>query len=144
MAAAFADSLLGHLKKVHGEKNLNNIIHSWHYGIQGTNKAVANGKNIGENEYVRLIKGHLKRLSPQKDKKKLSKGLSAGYGGAGAPMDRTGGSVMMTEELDAGRGFKYTVCNDCGHEQIYAKHQVKCRNCNSSFPFEKIAKLLIK
>ena len=143
MAKEFADSLLGHLKKVHGEKNLNRVIHSWHYGIKGTNKAAASGENLGENEYVKLIRGHLNRLSPQKQKK-MSKALTAGYGGAGAPTSRVGGSVMMTEELDAGRGFKYVTCDQCGDEQIYAKHQVKCRKCNSSFPFAKIANLVVK
>lgn len=143
MAQEFADSLLGHLRKVHGEKNMNKVIHSWHYGIKGTNTASASGENLDENEYVKLIRGHLNRLSPQKQKK-MSKALTAGYGGAGAPTSRVGGSVMMTEELDAGRGFKYITCNQCGDEQIYAKHQVKCRKCNSSFPFAKIANLVVK
>jgi hypothetical protein len=143
MAQEFADSLLSHLKKIHGEKSLNKIIHSWHYGIRGTNKAVANGENLDDNEYVRLIRGHIKRLSPQKEKK-MSKALTAGYGGAAVPTSRIGGSVMMTEELDAGRGFKYITCDQCGDEQIYAKNQVKCRACNSSFPFSKIAKLIVK
>jgi|SRR5581483_5825224 len=143
MAADMAKSLLNHIKRIHGSKNQDKIIHSWHYGIGGTNKASESGANLKDNEYVKLIQGHLNRLKLGKQKK-LSKALTAGYGGAGAPTGRTGGSVMMTEELDAGRGFKYVTCDQCGDEQVYAKHQVKCRKCNCSFPFAKIAELVVK
>lgn len=144
MAADLAQSLLGRIKsKQKGDKN--KIIHSWHYGIQGTKKAAKElgMDNIKNDEYVRLIMKHLGKLSPQKQKK-LSKALTAGYGGAGAPTGRVGGSVMMTETLDPGRGFKYITCDHCGDEQIYAKNQVKCRKCASSFPFAKVAELIVK
>ena len=79
-------------------------------------------------------------------KEEFNKGLSAGYGGAGVPTANTGGGVLQSEALDDGRGskdksFKYVTCGDCGKEQIYSKYQVKCRDCNKSFPMEKLHKL---
>jgi len=52
----------------------------------------------------------------------IVKALTAGYGGAGAPMGRTGGSVLQAEAMDDGRGFKYITCDNCGDEQVYMKH----------------------
>lgn len=76
----------------------------------------------------------------------LIKALTAGYGGASAPGSRTGGGVLQTEKLDDGRGFKYIVCRNCGHEQVYMKHQVKCRqnDCGQHFPFDDLAKVIIR
>jgi len=76
---------------------------------------------------------------------RLNKALTAGYGGAGTPTSMTGGSVMQSEALDDGRGFKYITCDDCGHEQIHHKYQVKCRNdkCRKIFSLEKISKFFI-
>jgi hypothetical protein len=72
----------------------------------------------------------------------VMKSLTAGYGGAGAPTNATGGAVLQSESLDMGRGFKYISCDDCGEENIYMKHQTKCRKCHKSYPFYKLAKLL--
>lgn len=76
----------------------------------------------------------------------LIKALTAGYSGAAAPGNRVGGSVLQTEKLDDGRGFKYIVCRHCGHEQIYMKHQVKCRqaDCAQHFPFDDLAKVIVR
>lgn len=84
----------------------------------------------------------------------LTKMLSAGYGGAGAPTSRTGGGVLQSEELDDGRkkvkkeedstkGFKYLLCNSCGHEQVHMEHQVKCRDCNKHFPMADLAIVMV-
>lgn len=73
---------------------------------------------------------------------KFNKALTAGYGGAGVPTNLTGGGVMQAEHLDMGRGFKYIRCNECGDEQIYMKHQVKCRKCGQSFPMADLYPLL--
>ena len=84
----------------------------------------------------------------------LAKMLSAGYGGAGAPTSRSGGGVIQSEGLDDGRskikkeekstkGFKYLLCSKCGHEQIYMKHQVKCRDCNKHFPMADLAMVMV-
>lgn len=73
----------------------------------------------------------------------LTKALMAGYGGAGAPTSRAGGSVLQSESLEDGRSLKYIGCDDCGKEQVYSKYQVKCRHCNKSFPLEKLYGLII-
>jgi ribosomal protein S27E len=80
----------------------------------------------------------------------LAKALTAGYGGAGAPSNLSGGGVIQSEGLDDGRGkakkneensnsFKYLLCPNCGHEQIYMNHQVKCRDCNKHLPMSVLA-----
>jgi hypothetical protein len=78
------------------------------------------------------------------DKSKVNKALTAGYSGASAPTSRTGGSVLQTEHLDLGRGFKYIKCNGCGDEQVYMQHQVKCRKCQQHFPMADLYKLMVK
>jgi len=82
-------------------------------------------------------------------KDSLIKALTAGYGGAGSPMDNTGGGVIQSESLDDGRtskndmtGMNYISCDDCGHEQVYMKHQVKCRECGKNFSLSKLDKYL--
>jgi len=72
----------------------------------------------------------------------LIKALTAGYGGAGTPTSQTGGSVLQAE-APMGRGFNYVTCKDCGDDQIYMKHQVKCRKCNKSLPFSDIYKVMV-
>lgn len=78
------------------------------------------------------------------DKSKIEKALTAGYGGASAPGARTGGSVLQTEHLDLGRGFKHIKCNHCGDEQVYMQHQVKCRKCQQHFPMADLYKLMVQ
>jgi ribosomal protein S27E len=79
----------------------------------------------------------------------LTKALFAGYGGASAPTDRTGGSVLQPESLDnkkkkkikkLEKSFKYITCSSCGQEQVYSTYQVLCRNeeCGKAFPLYKI------
>lgn len=86
------------------------------------------------------IKSGLK--SAQNGGEEMNKALMAGYGGAGAPTGRVGGSVMQSESLDFSPPMKYVVCDDCGKSQVYAKHQVKCRHCNKSFSLEKLFRTL--
>ena len=75
----------------------------------------------------------------------LNKALTAGYGGAGVPTSRTGGSVLQAESLDDGRdGLRYIKCNSCGDEQVYMKHQVKCRKCNQHFPMADLYKFMVQ
>lgn len=73
----------------------------------------------------------------------LSKGLTAGYGGAGAPTNMTGGSVLQTESVEGGHTFKYIDCPNCGKDQPYTRYQVKCRKCGKSFPFDTLAKFML-
>lgn len=72
----------------------------------------------------------------------LTKALTAGYGGAAAPGNRTGGAVIQSESIDGARGFKYISCDNCGDEEIYMKHQIKCRKCGKNYPFSKLLKFL--
>ena len=87
-------------------------------------------------ERRKKFKGKLKDMA-------LKKALTAGYGGSGAPTNLTGGGVFQTESLEGARkaedkGFKYITCENCGKEQIYMQHQVKCRDCNKNFSLEKL------
>lgn len=75
---------------------------------------------------------------------KLVKALTAGYGGAGSPTNMTGGSVIQSESLDGARGFKYFTCPQCGKEQIYATHQVKCRDCNKNLSLEQLYDIMVR
>ena len=72
---------------------------------------------------------------------KLTKALTAGYGGAGAPSNLTGGGVLQTESLDPGSQI---TCSDCEKSQHYFKHQVKCRSCGKSFKFDTLANHFLK
>lgn len=85
----------------------------------------------------------------QNTKTKLKKALTAGYGGAGAPTNLTGGGVIQAESIDDGRTkkaddgeFKYVNCDNCGHEQVYMGHQVKCRKCRQNFNLNKLKDLM--
>lgn len=71
----------------------------------------------------------------------LRKALTAGYGGAGASTDRTGGSVLQSESLED--GFKYITCKNCGNEQVYMANQVKCRKCRQSLSFEDLLRTMV-
>jgi hypothetical protein len=85
--------------------------------------------------------GHV--LLPHNESK-IEKALTAGYSGTGAPGSRTGGSVLQSESLDLGRGFKHIKCNQCGDEQVYMQHQVKCRKCQQHFPMADLYKLMVQ
>jgi hypothetical protein len=86
-----------------------------------------------------------KRLSEEKIAKNVKKihgmvkALTAG-GGGGAPGSLTGGQVIQKESIEPKE--KYITCDNCGSEQLLTKYQVKCRNCNKSFPFAKLAKFI--
>lgn len=146
LALDFASALVGHLKKIH-KGDPNKVFHSWYHGLKGTSNAVRNGEDLNQNDYVKGVKRFYqepKKRSPAQ--KKMKKALTAGYGGASAPTSRVGGTVMMSESLEKPKGFKYITCDHCGKEQIYAKHQVKCRHndCGKAFSFEKLSKLITK
>lgn len=72
----------------------------------------------------------------------LKKALTAGYGGAAEPGNLVGGGVIQSESLDDGRsknkGLSYITCDDCGHEQVFMAHQVKCRDCKKNFSLSKL------
>jgi ribosomal protein S27E len=147
VAAEFAIALM---KRNKGKtKNDQQLAYSWLNGLKGSwNKYHEGGmKSIQEHPYVQDVMKELEKLQPQKaqQKKPLEKALMAGYGGAGAPTSMTGGNVVQSESLDDGRPrFKYVTCDNCGKEQIHAKHQIKCRSCGTSFSLEKLYNLLAR
>lgn len=137
VAYDFAEALLKRYKSK--TKNQNMLIHAWNHGLKGTWQRYKSDGNdaINNANYVQTVLKHL-------PKDKLDKALTAGYGGAGAPTSLTHGGVLQSESLDDGRGsFKYITCDDCGKEQVYSKFQVKCRECGSSFPMERLHKLFL-
>ena len=129
-------------------------------GAMGLGAQSMGGKSIpksSKQKISRSVASKPKEISPEEKKKKgreaakwltrealknkLKKALIAGYGGAGAPTSMTGGSVIQSESLDDGRsdkGLDYIVCDNCGHEQIYMQHQVRCRECNKNFSLDKL------
>lgn len=129
-------------------KNDQQLIYSWLNGLKGSwNKYNNEGMDsIKSHPYVQSVMKEYDKLKPKKVeqskpvKSALTKALVAGYGGTGSPTGMTGGSVIQAESLDQGRpSFRYISCNNCGKEQIHAKHQVRCRECGSGFSFEKLA-----
>lgn len=146
-----ASKLYNHLHDSH-EGHPEKIAHSWFNGLNGTKKAM---KSKGEGHilshpYVEKFNSHIKKYS--KKNKKMKKALTAGYGGAGAPTDMTGGSVMQSESVGESKSFggpkkgqlQYITCDKCGEEQVHAANQVKCRGCNSSFSLEKLYRAIVQ
>lgn len=88
------------------------------------------------------IADNVKKIHGIVSQSNLDKALTAGYGGAGAPGSMTGGNVIQSESLAVPKGFKFITCDDCGKEQIYHQHQVKCRECVKPFTLEKLYKFL--
>jgi len=131
-----------HFKPEHMDKALNDedpdvrwsAVKSSHFKPEHIDKAL-NDKNAGVRAAA-VASPHYKSY--------LKKALTAGYGGASAPGARTGGSVLQSETIDLGRGFKHIKCNSCGDEQVYMQHQVKCRRsgCGKHFSFAELANFL--
>jgi hypothetical protein len=120
-------------------KNEHMLTYSWLNGLKGSwNKYKKEGTSgVQKHPYVQSVMEEYSKAKPKKHK--LNKALMAGYGGGGAPTSRVGGAVIQAESLEDGRaGFKYLTCNNCGKEQIYAKFQVKCRECGQSLSLEKL------
>ena len=146
MSFHLASRLYDHLNDAH-KGDPERVAHSWYNGLNGTKKTLKNSGDykIDSHPYVKKFSSHLKEL------KDMKKALTAGYGGAGAPTSMTGGSVMQSESLGDSRAFggakkgklSYITCDKCGHEQVHAANQVKCRECNSSFSLEKLYRTII-
>lgn len=139
-----ADFAVAAFKRRQGKtKNDHMLAYSWLNGVKGSWNAYKQGGNqaLQEHPYVQKVMAEYDKLKSKKDQqnKPLNKALTAGYGGAGAPTSRVGGAVIQSESLEQGRpGFKYITCDNCGKEQVHAKHQVKCRECGRSMSFEKL------
>jgi hypothetical protein len=145
---AAADFAVSFYKRNKGKtKNDHMLVYSWLNGLKGSwNKYKDEGMDaIKGHPYVQNVMKEYDKLKPKKVEQNkpvkvpLKKALMAGYGGAGAPTSRTGGAVVQAESLDDGRPkLKYITCNNCGKEQVYAKYQVKCRECGCGLSLEKL------
>jgi len=148
-AQADADFAVSQFKRNKSKtKSDQQLTYSWLNGLKGSwNKYKEGGKNaFADHPYVKDVMAEYQKRQPQKveQKKALKKAMVAGYGAAGAPTSRTGGSVIQAESLEQGRpSFKYITCNNCGKEQVHAKYQVKCRECGHGMSFEKLYDALI-
>lgn len=123
------------------------LVYSWLHGLKGSwNQFKQGGKNsFDEHPYVKEVMGEYAKIAPKKAERKpaLKKALMAGYGGGGAPSSRVGGAVIQAESLEHAKpGFKYVTCDHCGKEQVYSKHQVKCRECGHGMSFEKLYQVI--
>jgi hypothetical protein len=127
---------------------------------QYVNTVIRSLKNSGADQakidkVISKIKSHMAKsedevkesqINKSRDyiKSKFKKALMAGYGGAGAPTANVGGGVIQRESVEGSKksetsdGFSYVSCDNCGHEQVYMAHQVKCRKCKKNFPLEKL------
>jgi hypothetical protein len=130
--------------KLHASRAMKDpsYMNSLHQGLMSSGK-------VSPEQAQKIISGIQNHIDDTSIKKsRFKKALTAGYGGAGAPGSQSGGSVIQTESLDDGRsktkkaettdGFSYITCEDCGHDQVYMKHQVKCRNCRQNFSLDKL------
>jgi hypothetical protein len=137
-AADFAVALYNRNKS--RTKSPEQLAYSWLNGLKGSwNKVKSGGHGaIKDNPYVKEIMQYY-NAHKNKSNQQVKKALTAGYGGSAAPTGRVYGAVLQAESLEGGiMGFKYITCDKCGKEQIYAKHQVKCRDCNNTWSLEKL------
>jgi ribosomal protein L37E len=122
------------------------LTYSWLNGLKGSwDKYKEGGEQaLDEHPYVLNVMKEYSKLKPKKAEKPkqdkpLKKAMTAGYGGGGSPGALSGGGVLQSEALDEGRSkLKYISCDNCGKEQVYSKHQVKCRECGHGMSFEKL------
>lgn len=134
-------------KKKQKFNNLATLFHSWNRGIEGTMKDLANHgtDHVNNSPYAKKTMdfyNDFKENNKKIKKQDFSKALMASYGG-NSPTSSSGGLVLQSELLEDPK-FKYINCEKCGKEQIYAKHQVRCRECGSNFSMEKVYNALSK
>lgn len=98
---------------------------------------------------IKVKKQKIKSTLIKAFKQELDKSLTAGFGGSGMPTDLSGGGVIQAQSLQTKRkkklknslkkaillqkSIEYITCDNCGHEQVFMPHQVKCRDCRSNF-----------
>jgi hypothetical protein len=144
---AAADFAVAFYKRNKGKtKSDQQLTYSWLNGLKGSwDKYKEGGEQaLDEHPYVQNVMKEYSKLKPKKAEKPkqdkpLKKAMTAGYGGGGSPGALSGGGVLQSEALDEGRSkLKYISCDNCGKEQVYSKHQVKCRECGHGMSFEKL------
>lgn len=134
VAIDFASALLKRSKNLLKDRNA--VFYSWNHGIQGALNAL---KSKDKDEIFKKDEYTQKALQARNMSSFVNKALTAGYGSAGAPTSNTGGGVLQSESIEKPlKGLKYITCDDCGKEQVYAKYQVKCRNCNKNWSLAKL------
>jgi hypothetical protein len=132
--------------QIHANKALGNIGHLDNVHSDLVSRGIDPAKAT---QVIDKIKSYMKVEKAEqysKAKHNLLKAMTAGYGG-GTPTSATGGQVIQSESLEDGRSksedkMKYIVCDDCGNEQVYMKHQVKCRKCNHNLSLNKLENLI--
>lgn len=154
------------------------LAHAAHFSVDGTSDDIKSKQNrqvashnerIGhpdmkldakEYGYEEPKSDFLKKPFKAKRKKLRSimrKALLAGYGGAGAPTNMVGGSVIQPQSLETKRkkkvknnisnsanlskSIEYIACDNCGNEQVFMPHQVKCRECKNNFSLYRLNSL---
>lgn len=132
--------------QMHANKAINDISHLKNVHDDLLSRGVDPLKAKAVINKIRSFMDIKKSEAYDKAKNNMLKALTAGFGGAGAPTDLTGGGVFQTESLEDGKdkksSIKYIGCDNCGDEQVYMKHQVKCRKCGSNFSLDKLSKFM--
>lgn len=140
-AQAKQDNML----QIHANKAMTDVGHLKNIHSDLIGKGVDPVKARQVIDKIRSYMNVKKSQDYNKAKNNILKALTAGAGG-GMPTDATGGLVLQSESLDDGRkgsnGLKYIVCDNCGEEQVYMKHQVKCRKCRHNFSLDKLKQLM--
>lgn len=145
IAADFAVALYNRRKGK--TKNDHMLTYSWLNGLKGSWNKYRDGgmEAIETHPYVQsVMKEYSKTSNKDQENKDLNKAMTAGYGGAGSPTSLSGGGVLQSESTENSPKFKYVNCDNCGKEQIYAKFQVKCRECGKGMSLEKLYRAMHK
>jgi len=131
--------------QMHANKAMNNIAHLKDVHSDLISRGIHPDKAQAVVNKIRSYMDIKKSEQYDKARNNMLKALTAGFGGAGAPTDLTGGGVFQTESIEDGRkkdSIKYISCDNCGDEQVYMKHQVKCRKCGSNYSLDKLNKFM--
>ena len=142
-AIEFAEAFFNRNKKK--TKNRDMLVHSWNHGLKGTwERYKKDGMDaITSAPYVQNVLKTFNKMNKKPQKEAVKKALTAGYGGAGSPTSLGGGGVFQAEMVEQGRPkLKYVNCENCGKEQVYGKHQVKCRQCGHNWSLEKLFRVM--
>jgi len=129
----------------HHEKLVNN--EDWFF-----REAVAYNPNLNpkhqeklvndEQEEVRLAIAHNPKLDPKHYEKLLNDENVEVRDMAQKTLDRIKLNKSINKLKDIkeklAKSFQYISCQNCGKEQIYMQHQVKCRECRKNFSFDNL------
>jgi hypothetical protein len=99
-----------------------------------------NSPDFIEDSSAKMIKALKDTIRLKVKHEMLKKGLSIGFQGMSAPLDRTGAGVLMSETFAQTKKSEEqkVMCRKCGKEQIRGKMQTKCRSCKAPFSFDQM------